>query len=417
MRIALIAIGSRGDVQPYVALGRGLKESGHDICVVTHAVFENFVRDAQLDFGLIRQNPQQTLQSDFGQAALNNKGAQSLQSFSKLINQNLPQIFVDTFAACETQDALIASPLAYYCAPHIADKLGILLINAYTLPVHSTRKFPNYLFATAQKRGALYNQLTYLPGALFGWIPFIQMINQCRQSILGLPRVSPQALIENNNRWPMLYGFSPTILPKPDDWGDNIDVTGYWFLNQTEGWQPPAALIDFISAGSKPIYIGFGSMNSQNAQATTDLIIQALKATHQRAVLATGWGGLEPLQQTDQLIAVNDVPHDWLFPQMAAVVHHGGAGTTAAGLRAGIPSVIVPFYMDQPFWGYRVAQLHAGPTPIPHNALTVEKLSNAIQAALNNPLIQKDAAVIGRAIRSENGVSVAVEKINSYLRG
>jgi len=417
MRIALIAIGSRGDVQPYVALGRGLKESGHDICVVTHAVFENFVRDAQLDFGLIRQNPQQTLQSDLGQAALNNKGAQSLQSFSKLINQNLPQIFVDTFAACETQDALIASPLAYYCAPHIADKLGIPLINAYTLPVHSTRKFPNYLFATAQKRGALYNQLTYLPGALFGWIPFIQMINQCRQSILGLPRVSPQALIENNNRWPMLYGFSPTILPKPDDWGDNIDVTGYWFLNQTEGWQPPAALIDFISAGSKPIYIGFGSMNSQNAQATTDLIIQALKATHQRAVLATGWGGLEPLQQTDQLIAVNDVPHDWLFPQMAAVVHHGGAGTTAAGLRAGIPSVIVPFYMDQPFWGYRVAQLHAGPTPIPHNALTVEKLSNAIQAALNNPLIQKDAAVIGRAIRSENGVSVAVEKINSYLRG
>jgi len=157
MHIALIAIGSRGDVQPYVALGRGLKESGHDVCVVTHAIFENFVRNAQLDFGLIRQNPQQALQSNLGQAALKNNGVHSLQSFSKLINQSLPQIFTDVLAACETQDALIASPLAYYCAPHIADKLGIPLINAYTLPVHSTRRFPNYLFATAQRRGAFYN--------------------------------------------------------------------------------------------------------------------------------------------------------------------------------------------------------------------------------------------------------------------
>ncbi len=416
MRIALIAIGSRGDVQPYVALGCGLKKSGHDVRIVTHAIFEKFVRDAQLDFGLIRQNPQQALYSDLGQSALNTSGAQSLRSFFDLIKTILPEIIADTFAACEDQGALISSPLGYYCAPHIAEKLDVPLINAYTLPVHPTRNFPSYLFATPRNRGVLYNKLTYLPGELFGWIPFLQTINQCRKSILGLPAVGPKSFMESNNRWPMVYGFSRTILPKPADWGDNVDVSGYWFLNQTEGWQPPAALVDFIATGSKPIYIGFGSMNSQSAQATTELIIEALETTNQRAVLATGWGGLSQSVPTDRVITVSDIPHDWLFPQMAAVVHHGGAGTTAAGLHAGIPSIIVPFYLDQPFWGYRVAQIHAGPEPIPHKTLTVEKLSKAILTALNDPLIQNGAAAIGSAIRSENGVSVAVNKISDYLR-
>jgi len=416
MRIALIAIGSRGDVQPYVALGLGLKDSGHDVCIVTHAIFENFVRDAQLDFGLIRQNPQQALQSNLGQAALNDNSTRSLQSFSKLINESLSQIFADTLAACENQDALISSPLGYYCAPHIAEKLGIPLVNAYTLPIHPTQNFPNYLFATPHNKGALYNKLTYLPGQLFGWMPFIETINQCRKSVLGLPAVNPKMFVESGNRWPMIYGFSPTIFPKPADWGDDVDVSGYWFLDQAEGWQPPPALMDFIGAGSKPIYIGFGSMNSQNPRATTELIFQALEATDQRAVLSSGWGGLEGSQTTGRVFSVTDVPHNWLFPQMAAVVHHGGAGTTAAGLRAGVPSIIVPFYLDQPFWGYRVAQLHAGPNPIPHKALTAENLSKAILTALNDPFIQNGAATIGSAIRSENGVSVAVNKINHYLQ-
>ncbi len=171
-------------------------------------------------------------------------------------------------------------------------------------------------------------------------------------------------------RSPVIYGFSPSVVQKPPDWGDHVEITGYWFLDRQPGWQPPADLADFLAAGAPPVYIGFGSMSTRKPQETTELVLRALSRDRQRGLLLTGWGGLSEIDLPDYVFKIEFAPHDWLFPQMAAVVHHGGAGTTAAGLRAGIPTIIVPHFIDQPFWGQRVADLGAGPQPIPRRQLT-----------------------------------------------
>jgi sterol 3beta-glucosyltransferase len=171
---------------------------------------------------------------------------------------------------------------------------------------------------------------------------------------------------------PILYGFSPSVIPAPSDWNGNTFITGYWFVDESENWQPPTALLDFLQSGSPPVYIGFGSMSNRNPEQTADLVIQALALTNQRAILLSGWSGLQKANTPDSIFMIDSIPHSWLFPRVSAVVHHGGASTTAAGLKAGVPSVIIPFFGDQPFWGQRVADLGVGPKPIPRKKLTAE---------------------------------------------
>jgi sterol 3beta-glucosyltransferase len=208
---------------------------------------------------------------------------------------------------------------------------------------------------------------------------------------------------------PIAYGYSPVVLPKPVDWGDWIHVTGYWFLDAPARWQPPVPLVDFLQSGPPPIYIGLGSMSEREPEETTKMLLHALSLTGQRAVLASGWSGLGNQMLPDNVFRIEAIPHDWLFPQMAAVVHHGGCGTTAAGLRAGVPTVTIPFFADQPFWAQRAFELGMGPRPIPRTRLTAEKLAVAIQAAVADKPMRTSSESIGKQIRAENGVSNAVE--------
>lgn len=183
---------------------------------------------------------------------------------------------------------------------------------------------------------------------------------------------------------PRLFGFSDSVISKPPDWPDWWYVTGYWHLDLIETWQPPTELKRFLAAGSPPVCIGFGSMKGDDPQALTQIALKALEQTGHRGILLTGWGGLSTADLPETVLKVNNVPHDWLFPKMTAVVHHGGSGTTAAALRAGVPSIVLPFMADQPFWGHRVAHLGVGPDPIPQNKLTAERLAEAIQTATHN---------------------------------
>jgi UDP:flavonoid glycosyltransferase YjiC (YdhE family) len=199
------------------------------------------------------------------------------------------------------------------------------------------------------------------------------------------------------------------VIPKPADWDGQMHVTGYWFLDPVDDWNPPADLLEFLQAGSPPVFIGFGSMSTRNPEETTHLILQALACTQQRAIMLSGWGGLHKANLPDTVYMLDSIPFSWLFPRVAVVVHHGGAGTTSAGLRAGVPSIIVPFFADQPYWGQRVADLRVGPAPIPRKKLTAERLAQAIQTAVTDQAMRQRAADLGVKIRAEDGIARAVE--------
>jgi UDP:flavonoid glycosyltransferase YjiC (YdhE family) len=211
---------------------------------------------------------------------------------------------------------------------------------------------------------------------------------------------------------PILYGFSPSVIPPPTDWPSNVHITGYWFVEEAENWQPPVALIDFLQSGPPPVYIGFGSMSNRNPEQTADLVIQALGRINQRAVLLSGWGGLQRAKVPGSIFMIDSVPHSWLFPRVAAVLHHGGASTTAAGLRAGIPSVIVPFFGDQPFWGQRITELGVGPKPIPRKKLTIERLADSVQEVITNKAMRQRADQLGKQIQAEDGIASTIEIIH-----
>ncbi|MFZ6028546.1 MAG: glycosyltransferase [Chloroflexota bacterium] len=252
-----------------------------------------------------------------------------------------------------------------------------------------------------------FNRLSHQFFAMLGPVLYRRPINDWRRNVLGLPPAKRETHL-NGRPVTTLYAYSPSVIPRPADWDDTVVVTGYWFLDAPVGWQPDPALVQFIQNGPPPVYVGFGSMFMGGGVHKTAMVTTALKLAGQRGVLATGWGGLTKGTNADDIFVVDSVPHDWLFPQMTAIVHHGGAGTTAAALRAGKPGVICPFVGDQFFWGRRVAALGAGPAPIPQRKLTAERLAEAIQKAVTDPLIQSRSAALGEKIRAEDGVGQAV---------
>lgn len=213
---------------------------------------------------------------------------------------------------------------------------------------------------------------------------------------------------------PMLYAHSPTVLARPADWRPDWHVTGFWFLDAPPDWTPPKSLTDFLAAGPPPVYIGFGSMSNRQPAQTTAIVVEALRRSGQRAILATGWGGLASSDQRGDLFVIDEVPHDWLFPQVAAVVHHGGVGTTAAGLRAGVPAVIVPQFGDQYFWGDHAQRIGAALRPLPRKQLTADKLAAALQQVTQDVDLRHRASAVGAMIRAEDGIIQAVRLIEAH---
>ena len=254
----------------------------------------------------------------------------------------------------------------------------------------------------------------------FGWRLIGAVNNAFRQQVLGLP---PQSAAENQarrRRMLVVQGYSRHVVPHPRDWPASIHTTGYRFLDEEADWQPPPTLAEFLDAGDPPVYVGFGSMTGRHAQSVTQTTVEALARCGKRGVLQTGWAGLGGDALPSTILCIDAVPHWWLFPRMAAVLHHGGAGTTAEGLRAGIPTVIVPHMADQPFWGARVHALGVGPRPVPRHRLTVRRLTEAIAQATGDAGIAERAASLGALIRAEDGPTVAatlIERLLSNARG
>lgn len=214
---------------------------------------------------------------------------------------------------------------------------------------------------------------------------------------------------------PVISGFSTSVIPWQKDWPESVKVSGYWFLDEPEDWQPPEDLNAFLNTGTPPVYIGFGSMVDKEPERITEIALEALRLSGQRGILSSGWNGLGSEKLPEKVFKVGSIPHSWLFKRMGAIVHHGGAGTTAAALRSGVPQIITPFFCDQPFWGERVYEMGVGPKSIPYSRLRPEKLAELISTAVNCEKIKMKAGLLGKEIADENGVQKAVEIIQDYL--
>ena len=422
MHITILTIGSRGDVQPYVALGIGLRQVGHQVRIATYDKFKALVQDRGLTFYPIASDVSDIARSLEGKGTL--ELFRSLRRRARLMPLLAERIWRDTLEACQGAEAIIYGFIASLMGRCAAEKLGVPCFATSVFPIVSpTRAFPNLLFP-ALPLGGTYNWLTHLAFDRGLW-RIVRLVydhakrrNPSLPSLSGWPFDWAQGGPDERRRGQpssILYAYSPSVVPKPPDWDERREVTGYWFLDSPADWQPPDDLAAFLASGPPPVYVGFGSMGLRNPGKMTGIVLEALARSGQRGLLVEGWGGLGNADLPDGVFRVRSAPFDWLFTRMAAVVHHGGAGTTAIGLRAGVPSILVPFIADQPWWGHRVAALGVGPEPIPYKRLSAERLAAAIAAATSDQDMQRRAAALGRQIRAENGVTRAIDAFHRHL--
>ncbi len=421
MRIAILALGSRGDVQPFIALGLGLQAAGHTIRLAAAEDYGKLVRAYGLPFapvgGSIRRLMDPSLIYPALEAGTN--PLPLLRAFRVTIAPFVQRIIADCARACGGADRLVVSTLGAFPGYSIADALGVPCVVAHMHPYSPTATMP-YPFLPPLPPGVpgrrLYNRLSWPLGEGAFWQILLRPINRARQRTLGLAPI-PRWGVRRHlaGRGPTLAAYSPILAPRPPDWGPDIHLTGDWPLDAPPGWSPPPDLVCFLGAGPPPVYVSFGSaLAGRDPNGVTALLVDALAQAGMRGLLYSGWDDLGHIPLPPTMLKIGSVPHAWLFPQLAAAVHHGGAGSAAAALRAGIPAVIVPFFGDQLLWARRLAQLRAIPPPIPRAQLTAPRLAAAIQQAVGDPQMRARASALGRRMQRESGVVEAVRVITRF---
>ena len=417
MRITIFAAGSRGDVQPCIMLGLSLQQAGFQVLMAAPQNFAGFIRSHDLPFHPLHGDVQQIMSSDTGREFMGSGDANPIKSIfamRKMIGPIAMHMAEDLLDACRDADALISLAVFATLGKTIAQIRNIPWLCVEPTPMLPTQDFPAPGFPIQKNLGVFLNRFSGFAMLWVIWQWYRPYVNEFRKRF-ELPPLNGGDFYRSLNSVPLLGAYSPNVIPHPRDWSDSVHITGYWFQEYADEWQPPTELVKFLENGDLPVYVGFGSMTGRDPEHYAGIVLEALAKSGERGVIATGWGGMNVMKIPDNVIVIDSAPHGWLFPRMSAVVHHGGAGTTAEGLRAGIPSVIVPFIVDQLFWGKRVEALGAGPEPIRAKELTAEKLAEAIHIATTNPTIKENAASIGKAIRAEHGVQEAVKIVKQYF--
>jgi UDP:flavonoid glycosyltransferase YjiC (YdhE family) len=414
-RVTLLAIGSRGDVEPAAAIGTALRARGYDVRLGAPPEFRAMADAAGLEFAPVGPPAVEMLDLPDGRRVIQGDGGILGQALAlrRLLEPLAERFARDGLAAVDGSDAVLHNPMAH--VGRFAEELGVPSLMLSLWPKSPSSEFPAVGFPDLPMPGSAYNRLTHALYKQLAWRPFQGLGNRIRSS-MGLPPLRWETPLGRDHRdgRPVLYGFSRHVAPRPSDWAPSLHVCGYWFLDPLVGRQQPAGLDDFLSAGDPPVVVTFGSMASLDPEGLTRTAVEALRLAGRRGVLL---GPLAPGPGDDDVFDAHDVPASWLFHRASAVVHHGGAGTTAASLRAGVPSVAVPFFADQPFWARRLRTLDAGVGPLPHRRLTPDSLAAAIRTATEDPGLQEQAVRLGRVIRQEDGLARAVAAVEHHLLG
>lgn len=412
MKIVISTLGSRGDIQPYLALAVGLQQAGHQVTLAAPQAFASWIRAYGVTAQPLSFDPQAAMHS----LSKQRNQLQALRAMRTVIETGAFQALEECWQASQECDFFIQTGTGSN-ALEIASRRGIPVAFSYLVPMAPTRSFPMFMLPFRFSLGGSYNYLTHL---LVRWILWVGMggglANRWRLR-LGLPAWRSQAEMQaqiQQLRAPSLYGYSPSLLPKPLDWDERQHVTGYWFLEPPPGWQAPLELMTFLESGSAPVYIGFGSLSQAEPERHLHLALRALEISGQRGIVLTSADRLPTAPVSPNVFFCADVPHAWLFPRLAAVVHHGGAGTTAAALRAGVPGIITPFGGDQFAWAHLVVKAGVAPPTPGIKSLTAERLAQSINRALTDTALQTRASALGEKIRLENGISQASAVIEHH---
>jgi UDP:flavonoid glycosyltransferase YjiC (YdhE family) len=407
MDILIMTIGSRGDIQPYTALGVGLREAGHEVTLATHEPFRGFVTEHGLGFAPLPGDPQEVLQTEAAQElfATGKSMVRFARRFLGVLRPWFDQLIEASRGLVAGRDLVLYSPLAF-TAWHQAQRHGVPAWLATLQPFSRTTAFSTVSNGGADLGGPL-NLASHVATEQLFWQPLRSHLNEWRSTELGLPPHGFFGPYRDLRRRAdiQLCGFSSALVPPPPDWPDHVEVTGPWVLEQEP--VPDPDLDTFIEAGEAPVYLGFGSTVTHDPEELSNLAVDAARRAGRRLVLGSGWGGLSADLGPDVHV-VGETPHQHLFPRVAAVVHHGGAGTTHTAARAGVPQVIVPFWADQPFWARRVHAVGAGPPPVPRENLDSGSLARAIRSAVE-PSTADGARALATRMAREPGVAGAVE--------
>lgn len=412
MRATILAPGSRGDVQPYVALGQALQALGHDCTIVTTRDHEPLVRVYGLRVATIPVNVAEELQRVEASRSVEGGGViSSFRQFAAIAKRSASSLAEVGLDACRGADVLVTNFSTALVAGGISKKLGVPVLQAFNVPITTTSAFPGALFPSLDF-GGLSRRLGHRLTRAALWLTARASANEACVEVLG---ARPAPLLPGAYAGllpgPVLYGFSDAFLPRPPDWGSDVHVTGFWFVEEPSTFTPPADLARFLDEGPPPVCVGFGSMSIEKPEEVSAMVLEAARTARVRLVLLSGWAGLKPGMLSQDVIALSGVPHSWLYPRCQAVVHHGGAGTTAAAVRAGVPAVVVPFHGDQPFWASRVRKLGIGPAAFSRRRLTARRLAEAIEIAVTSDSLRERAAEIGRLVRAEHGAVRAATAI------
>ena len=414
MRITLFVYGSWGDLRPYVVLGKGLQAAGHEVQIAAPLDYEQWVRARKLNFYPISVNVSGFI-NDVNEIK---NPLETLRFAREKLKPALVQMGLDIYEAMRNSDVLVTIEfgVSLLLSAMQAGDFKTIIVNP--APLNPTSEYASAALPAVPTWFPFLHGYYHLSHRLFRRTHW-SLLAGARKDLnhrLGLPQGKFQGLQAVLAAAPTLTIVSPSVVPRPADWSEHWQVTGYLFDDDPD-WTPPQDLVDFLAAGEAPVYIGFGSMADSKPERTTHTIIDAMQQCGKRAVILKGWGGLGAADLPETIHILKYAPHNWLFPQMGALVHHGGAGTTAAGLRAGVPATIVPHNGDQPYWGKMLHQLGVGADPIPRRKLSVETLSRAIQTMTSDRSMREKAQALSRRIQREDGLARAVSAINMALDG